>query len=736
MSLYARIAGSRFAAWYWAAWNQVHGLLAIAFLLRFSVIIAAIAAFGLAVPEQAVEALRVAAEDATHTITPLVALGAGVLFVCLMVWYWARILLYLLRPDLFGAESPRPGTTWTELNAAYFLPRLFGAVPMLGAAIGFWRAAERGAGEDGARALLRVLAVSAVAAGFVLYALLVVRGRMARRHHAVHADVHGEASVFDLGASTLLALALTLLLSLGLFLCFTKTTGQAARSFGATAIVMLALGSWIPPGSLCVWLGKLLRLPVLLLVVAAAASFSAFDLNDDHEVRHELPPAPVPGFRDAFDAWLANRADLHRYPKTYPVFLVSAEGGGLRAAYFTAIVLAAIQERCPAFAQHVFAISGVSGGSVGASVFAALAAREARNEAESPCEFSPVGGRNEWTERTDRVLQRDLLSPLMAMALYPDLSQRFLPFPVGRFDRARALEVGIEEAWTEGIGGDAFAAPFLGLWASFPQGATPALFLNTTNVESGERTVVTNLALEDPRFSRLRNFAELDPRLSLRLSTAAFLSARFPGVTPAGYIIAREEKQRYVDGGYFEVSGTATLYDILAAMRVGEPEPSGSAPRPAFEPVVLRIGNFLQPLTGPIPEPDRPMKVEVQADRSKFQTQGLGEIMSPVRALLNTREARGASAVRQLVTAIATLKANDHDAAMLPFELREERVPLPLGWLLSQQARDDMKNQLGGPALARPDDGCAFQDAAGKVHNDCAIRTAIAFVRSRGGATP
>src|SRR5262249_4658032 len=123
--------------------------------------------------------------------------------------------------------------------------------------------------------------------------------------------------------------------------------------------------------------------------------------------------------------WLKNRADLHEY-ETYPVFVVSAEGGGLRAAYYTALVLASIQDRCPAFAQHTFAISGVSGGSLGAAVFAALAARSAKNQAGLSCNLNlPMAG--DMATKADKILRQDFLSPLLAFGLYPDLAQRFLP---------------------------------------------------------------------------------------------------------------------------------------------------------------------------------------------------------------------------------------------------------------------------------------------------------------------
>ncbi|MFX7866411.1 hypothetical protein ABTK37_20655, partial [Acinetobacter baumannii] len=56
----------------------------------------------------------------------------------------------------------------------------------------------------------------------------------------------------------------------------------------------------------------------------------------------------------------------------FPLYVVAAEGGGIYAATHAASFLAEIQDMCPGFSHHLFAISGVSGGSVGAAVFNAL----------------------------------------------------------------------------------------------------------------------------------------------------------------------------------------------------------------------------------------------------------------------------------------------------------------------------------------------------------------------------
>src|SRR5260370_41349337 len=79
--------------------------------------------------------------------------------------------------------------------------------------------------------------------------------------------------------------------------------------------------------------------------------------------------------------------------------------------------------------------------------------------------------------------------------------------------------------------------------------------------------------------------------------------------------------------------------------------------------------------------------------------------MSPVTTLLNTRGARGNDAVRQMQTAIQNLQSapvTDQDACppgslgcMFNFNLSEEKVTLPLGWLLSNKSRCEIQNQVG-----------------------------------------
>src|SRR5260370_17149672 len=147
-----------------------------------------------------------------------------------------------------------------------------------------------------------------------------------------------------------------------LFVLFTTSTGQieVASWFGPASLVLLSVAAWIAFGSFFViYFGKLIRLPILTPLLLLAFLFSYFNWNDNHEVRHfdqEIRSKPQ-DFDKAFQAWWAARADKDSYKdRPYPVFIVTAEGGGITAGYFTAAVLTAIQDRAPAFPQHIFSI--------------------------------------------------------------------------------------------------------------------------------------------------------------------------------------------------------------------------------------------------------------------------------------------------------------------------------------------------------------------------------------------
>jgi len=82
----------------------------------------------------------------------------------------------------------------------------------------------------------------------------------------------------------------------------------------------------------------------------------------------------------------------------------------------------------------------------------------------------------------------------------------------------------------------------------------------------------------------------------------------------------------------------------------------------------------------------------------------LGEVMSPVKTLLNARDARGTFAQKAIAHQQRRIKApdeappsNDQPESLSPdifyFSLEDKDVPLPLGWMLSDAAAKSIRGQ-------------------------------------------
>ncbi len=103
--------------------------------------------------------------------------------------------------------------------------------------------------------------------------------------------------------------------------------------------------------------------------------------------------------------------------KPYPAFIISAEGGGIYAAAAASLFLAKLQDDCPRFTQHVFAISGVSGGAIGATIFKSLSEL---SPAPSDPEASQAGcpllkTKRPMTEAVKKIMEQDHFSPVVSV---------------------------------------------------------------------------------------------------------------------------------------------------------------------------------------------------------------------------------------------------------------------------------------------------------------------------------
>jgi hypothetical protein len=683
------------------------GVLAAVWILRVPCAIASLCILIFVIPdqlasEQVHESLQRAAEGGSGAVWQWVLLAATTAWLSLAI-YECSLVALSVNPRLeWGSAKVRNAVAHGPLWILVLVPS--GAM----ASACLQTAAPGGGGERP-----RIVLFSAASIFGIFMALL---GIVVQRRGSVTAlgvpirRLGIRAQLNQLPRHTHAVLWSTAVLWVAAIIFASTSLVQGAVIVGAVSVLLGALAMWTAISTLLVMLGYAVRMPLIALLFGAAVLFSAFDLNDNHKVREasvvlseDLPTDPTYLEQlGSFREWLATRTDHDAYAgASYPVVLVSTEGGGIRAAYLTAQVLAAIQDRCPGFAEHVFAISSVSGGSLGAAVFAGLVARAPRFRGINPC--NPLTkSQPEFEDATDRVLQRDFLSPVLAKMVFPDLVQRFWFMPVVPFDRAVALEQGFERAWAAATHGNEFSTNFYSLWSDTDR-AVPPLVLNATVVETGERIVITPHHFRG-RPTRLKKH--------VRLSTAVGLSARFPYVTPAGWVDFLSsgvtkgwrlrngyEKVRLVDGGYYDNSGAASLLDLVVGigndedvLREQNPLKTYLQESPAYQKWRAQIFPSYHFLF---------VRISTLDQREAFPEQGLGELLSPLRAVLNARNARTRDSTVALEFSAYKFRDAKSQWVNLPFEFvlcPQQESPAPLGWLLSERARSALRSQVRSEA--------------------------------------
>lgn len=671
--------------------------------------------------EQGKEVLRALAEPGNETgatnVWRILLFGFGLFLWSVASWYSARVLLDC---DFFkGRERPLPKNEgWCEFREKVRLefPRILGVLPFAIVGTGFLLCTFRY--ESTAPWGLKFFCALCYAGGVLMYFALRARRKFINRRYdkanaqedaekkaqekariSAKLERYSRMSIPTLGAISVL-FALLLVINPIVF----------AGEMGTGAVLVVAGAAWVFWGSVLVYFGQRVHLPLLVLAVLWVALCSL--TNDNHDLRTVTPTKDYtrPTLSDALEDWHDRIAK--KYPGAiHPLYIVAAEGGGIRAAYWTAAVLGTIQDEQPAFADHVFAISGVSGGSLGAAVFASLL---------------PDGrDRKDFARRAESMLGRDFLSPAMAAMLCPDFLQRFWPWGYTGLDRGRWIERSWENAWRDTMqkagtkNPDRFAQSFLDLWRA-DTGYVPNLCLNGTSVERGKRVIATNLLINwqefldaDDAIERLmpikdrgKNDKRARPGIDLPISAAAHLSARFTYVSPAGKF--PPDGTHVVDGGYFENSGATTALDILREI-TREMGRAGSDLGDTVPKLIMISNN--PTANAPVPDGKKITVTTAAEQKQSEPSTFLEDALAPVDALLHTRDARGTYAQRAIGHAqeifYESLQGKlppNQEAKVYYFSLAPAEVPLPLGWMLSNRAAGAMHLELNdeGKSITTP----------------------------------
>src|SRR5579859_866826 len=507
------------------------------------------------------------------------ALCVATFYLGLLAWFWTRTIIDDDRRTK-GIVAPNP------TGFPLWIPRALGVSPFLFAVIAILRSH---ATSTMSTPWNSVTAVGGVGAGFLIV-LILRRGLIERAQQS--AARKGRASAVDPNRLSLYRLVFQIFgivaAALGVII-FTIWQIGPARFVGAISVFYLGLACIIAVLAAALHGSRVSRLPIFGALIVSGVIFSIW--VDNHEVGRRAftadpdfgGPTQKHDLKTEFDTWLATAPPPAKADDGIPIFFVSAEGGASRAGYWTAEMLGRMQEMDPSLSKRLFAISSVSGGTVGALAFL------------SQIQDDGLASKN-FRQSIKTVTADDFLSPAVASLLFPDLVQRFLPVAFLP-DRGEALERAYEHGWSSHCQAaehsertlcrhsDLWRKPFLSLWNRAEW--TPILLINGTRQEDGARIITSNILINPGDFPNTADFHVITGR-DIRISTAILNGARFPLISPSGTLRGSqgETNGHELDGGYYDGGGSESLRDIaLAVLKIAESE------HVKLHPIFIEISN-------------------------------------------------------------------------------------------------------------------------------------------------
>ncbi|MGB9025338.1 MAG: hypothetical protein ACLPJY_10325 [Rhodomicrobium sp.] len=325
-----------------------------------------------------------------------------------------------------------------------------------------------------------------------------------------------------------------------------------ALSLNRAPLLLVLFGALLPFLTILALLSNRHQFPFIVAFIFGGVILSLF-IGEGHDVRTETLSKeqqaalkPI-AFGDALMDWkaasgwnakgceqlAAGAAELAGCPR--PI-IVAAEGGGSRAAFLLVSVLGALEDdsldkqknpTARPFHQRLFAISSVSGGSVGAAFFVSALRAQPKQGLEklkkglyrqnlwfrNVVAANPIGTSASdakitsnfltdfvsYKDSLQAALSNDFLSPTMIAYLARDVTLVSM-FP-GFLDRAGVLEIAWEDAFDDVYGTSRETSPLsapLQAMAPSPDRWTPLVFMNATSIGTGRRVIVTPVKIDEP----------------------------------------------------------------------------------------------------------------------------------------------------------------------------------------------------------------------------------------------
>jgi len=259
---------------------------------------------------------------------------------------------------------------------------------------------------------------------------------------------------------------------------------------------------------------------------------------------------------------------LHAVMEARPdssVYFIASYGGGLRATTWTMLLLDTLQESNPDFFEETVAMSGVSGGFLGLSMYASILAEH----------HTPEDRKN----IIDRIGKHNILSIDIAYLLGFDFIRELIPYVDSFYFKDRAgrsmqeyatliqgdpdkrkkfLNTGYREYWSS-------------LYNNPEKKFLPVLIGNSTATHSRYGLAYSLLSDSTSKTSRFNtifpggvDMLDLGLNTSISYLDATSTTERFPIFSPTAQI---NSKGHFLDGGYFENSGLLSLINFYEHLK-------------------------------------------------------------------------------------------------------------------------------------------------------------------------
>jgi hypothetical protein len=593
----------------------------------------------------------------------------------LFLWFSARIMLQMLKKtSTFIPDNQVFDNNQQEKINGYLLywnrwiPRMLGVFPFVITFIGF-------AGEGAMGPLTIFLATAGF--GFIF---VVTRAKLwGNKNSDQERFGKQQKSLNDLHKMDKIKLKSfsAFSLFLGLLCCF--STGILAQ-IGSAAIAVSSFAVFIAWASVLSFWQQKSGVPIFLFALLIALVSSQY--NNNHYI---IPLEETPTSRQTLDAqfkyWLSQRIETDKIysgdsTKDQYLYLIANEGGGIRGVDWTARVLRLLEKKDSSFYKKIFAMTGASGGMVGAAFYQSY---------KYGCDNNLINAAD--ASKFDELLTRDYLSNELAAYLFPEFIQYIIPWAMPSVDRAKWFEDGIEAGFEDICVDDltdkqrAFIQkPFLSMYPENDRYKYPSLLINGAVVETGQRAIYSNIQIEEQYFP---NTLDIHSTLQhdVPISTAMTFCCRFPYVLPPATLrnAAGENKANIVDGGYFENTGIKTCLEILAYLKSDTVAPLLHKYR--IRPVILFIKNSSTDVYQVNPAMPKPEQY------SDF----LLDWLAPPKCLINQWSGISINWIDEAIK--RSQQDKDFEFYMLALN-RNVDIRIPLGWCMSNDADREIKRQI------------------------------------------